>query len=237
MNMKIIVAATAALFSTSTFAADLISPAPVATYEPAAVMDWSGFYAGVFGGVTTGDSDFSIVPVGGPSVFDLSTNAGGGVVGVQIGADAQFDQFVLGAVADIAYTNHGVDLSFAIPALGGASADISSQLNYLGTLRARAGLLVQDNLLAYVHGGLAYGQTEQSLTFGGVVIPGLGTQDRWGYTLGAGIEYAINDQISLQTEYAYTHFDSEDIFVAPGVGALTEALSFHTVKAGLNFHF
>jgi outer membrane immunogenic protein len=234
MNKLMLTAAAAALFSTSAFAADLISSTPVAPYEPASAMNWSGFYAGIFGGVTSGDSDFSIVPVGGPSVFDLSTNASGGLVGVQIGADAQFDQFVLGAVADIAYTNHGVDLSLSG---GGITADISSQLNYLGTLRARAGLLVQDNLLAYVHGGLAYGQTEQSISVGGVAIPGTGDQDRWGYTLGAGIEYAVNDRISLQTEYSYTHFDSEDIFVAPGAGALTEALSFHTVKAGVNFHF
>jgi outer membrane immunogenic protein len=232
MNKLVLAAAAAALFSTSAYSADLIYP--TAAVPEAPVTDWSGFYAGIFGGVTTGDSDFSLVPVGGPSVFDLSINAGGGLVGVQIGADAQFDQFVLGAVADIAYTNHGVDMSLSG---GGVTADISSQLNYLGTLRARAGLLVQDNLLAYVHGGLAYGQTEQSITMGGVGFPGTGTQDRWGYTLGAGIEYAINDQISLQTEYSYTHFDSEDIIVAPGVGAITEALSFHTVKAGLNFHF
>ncbi|HEY4203261.1 MAG TPA: outer membrane beta-barrel protein [Devosiaceae bacterium] len=233
MHKLVLAAAAAALFSTSAFAADLSAPSVVVS---SSATNWSGFYAGVFGGVATGDFDYSAVPAGGgPSVLDLNVNGGGGLAGVQVGADAQFDQFVVGAVADLALTNHRAEIGVSVPG-GGLDADIQSQLNYLGTVRVRAGMAF-DNVLAYVHGGLAYGQTEPSISVAGIgAVPGLDKQNRWGYTLGAGIEYKVNDNVSLETEYAYTHFDDKSL-ADLGAGSINEALSFHTVKAGVNFRF
>ena len=171
------------------------------------------------------------------STLDFDVNGGGGLAGIQIGADYQINQFVVGAVADIAISNHRAELGISDP-LGGGDTEISSTLTYLGTVRARAGVAF-DNLLAYAHGGVAFGQTEQDITFGGVAVPGLDLEnpDRVGYTVGAGIEYAVTDKISLQTEYAFTNFGEEDVYSDGAGNAITEELSFHTVKAGLNFRF
>lgn len=236
MNKILFSTAILASFSAPAMAADfgvINQPAPSAYEAPA--QDWTGFYAGVFGAASTGPFEYSAIPAGGPSLLDLDVNGGGGLAGVQIGYDYQFDQFVIGAVADIAISNHRADIG--INAGGGAiDADISSTLNYLGTVRARAGFAT-DSLLAYAHGGVAFGNTEQEINVGGVAVPGTGDQDRVGFTVGAGVEYAVTDNISLQTEYAFTSFGDEDIYSDGFGNSITENLSFHTVKAGVNFRF
>lgn len=234
MKKFVLAAAATALLSGTTFAADLgviSQPAPAA-YIP--VSDWNGFYAGIFGGVANGPFDYSVVPAGSPSILDVTVNGGGFLGGAQIGYDVQFDQFVLGAVTDIAVTNHRADLSMSAPG-GGMDANATSRLTYLGTIRARAGYAF-DDLLAYVHGGVAYGRTETEVVVNGVAAPGILNNDRWGYTVGAGVEYKVTENVSLQTEYSFTRFDARDVYNVGG-DAITEALGIHAVKAGINFRF
>lgn len=74
-----------ALMSGSAFAADLITvptstPAALPVYEEAAGFDWSGFYAGVYGGIQNS-------PVGGMQYG----------AGAMAGVNAQFDFYLLGA--------------------------------------------------------------------------------------------------------------------------------------------
>lgn len=192
---KIAILATAAMLSTSAFAADLgviSQPAPVG-FEP--VNDWTGFYAGVFGSI--GAADFELVPAGLPGGF-LSTGRGA-LGGVQVGYDYQLDSFVLGAVADIALSGVEGRASFG-GGLGGF--EYTSRLEYLGTVRARAGFLPTDDLLVYAHGGFAYGRSTPSLNAGGLPAPGFVAANRTGWTVGAGLEYAVTENISVQTEYA-----------------------------------
>ncbi|MET3924622.1 outer membrane protein [Devosia sp. 2618] len=234
MKKLLITVIAASALSSTAFAADfgvVLQPAPAGYIAPA--TDWTGFYAGIFGGVTSGPFDFSLVPPAGPSVLDVTVQGGGAVGGAQIGYDVQLNQFVLGLVADIAVSNHRAGASLTS---GPNTADIETRLTYLGTVRARAGYAF-DDVLAYVHGGLAYGHTETTATVNGVdAALGLTNPDRVGYVVGAGFEYQVSENISLQTEYSYTGFRDESI-LAIGGGNLNQALSFHTVKAGVNFRF
>ena len=191
--------------------------------------DWTGFYAGIFGGLSTGDTSLSAVAAGVPTVGLFDLTGGGGLLGVQVGANYQMNQFVIGAVADFAVTNHHAGIGGA--GLGGATLDF--RLNNLATVRARAGYAF-DNLLAYVHGGVAFGQLDQDALLGAPV--GASNLNRVGYTVGAGLEYALNESISIQAEYAYTDLGDKELFVLPG-GSINEAVSFHTIKAGVNFSF
>lgn len=228
---KIAILAAAAMMSTSAFAADLgviSQPAPVG-FEP--VNNWTGFYAGVFGGV--GAADFELTPVGVPGAGFLSTGRGA-LGGVQVGYDYQIDSFVLGAVADIALS--GVEGRASIG--GGLGFEYTSRLEYLGTVRARAGFLPTDDLLVYAHGGFAYGRSNPTLSLGGVPAPGFVATNRTGWTIGAGVEYAVTENISLQTEYAYTDLGAPTVSDAALLPAsATESLKLHTVKAGVNFRF
>ena len=79
------------------------------------------------------------------------------------------------------------------------TASSSERLNYLGTVRGRAGWLASPSLLIYGTGGLAYGEVRQAglLTQTiappdpSVPVPGVGanTTTRAGYVVGAGAEW------------------------------------------------
>ncbi|WIY54168.1 outer membrane beta-barrel protein [Devosia sp. YIM 151766] len=240
---KVFIAVTAStLLSTAAFAADfgvINQPAP-ANYIPAS--NWTGLYAGIFGGVASSNLDLGILS-GGTGVLDIGFTGGGMLGGVQIGADYQWDNFVLGAVADIALTNIGSEVNFSVPgAAPSIDGTVSSRLTHIGTLRARAGFLPTEDVLIYAHGGVAYAGTEQnaSISIGGVptAATGLLNPNHWGYTVGAGLEYRVTESISFQTEYAYVNLGTQTIYSDPGLGIdLDQSLHHHQVKAGVNFRF
>lgn len=213
-------------------AADLILPAvgesDYAVVAPAS--DWTAFYAGVFGGYTAGKSEYW-GSTGGPT-FPYIGDAAGGLIGFQLGADYQVESFVIGAVADIAWAN------LSSSATGGG-ATFDSRLNYLGTVRARVGV-ANESLLGYVHGGLAYGSNTIDARTGSGPMPEAHGNGRIGYTLGAGVEAKVSENISLLAEYSFTDLGDPVVFSnPPGFAAfdLREAMRFHTVKVGVNYRF
>jgi outer membrane immunogenic protein len=229
MKRILLTAAFSAVLFSSAHAADaIVEQAPEL---PVAAYNWSGAYIGVFGGITTGDYGYEAAAAGGPAAsFDVSGS--GALGGVQLGYDYQTGPWVFGAVADIAFTNHEASLSGSIPGVGNASAE--SELKYLGTVRARAGYAF-DRALFYGHGGFAYGKTEQDVVLDGVSVFS-GDKSRTGFVVGAGVEYAITDRISFQTEYSYVDLGKDDIFNQGGL-TVREDVSFHAIKAAVNFRF
>ena len=217
--------------------------ADVAEEIPAASMyDWSGVYVGLIGGVTAGDSDYAVGATGIPGTLNVSTNASGGFIGGQLGYDWQMGNFVIGGVADIAWANNEANVSLTAP---GLAASVSSELSYLGTLRARLGYAT-DRVLFYAHGGWAYGKTKQSASATAVGI-GAGTlggsTSKNGWTIGAGIEYAAFDNISFGTEYGYFDLGTDTVFsgAVPALGlagaTATESVKFHQLKFAVNYRF
>jgi outer membrane immunogenic protein len=85
----------------------------------------------------------------------------------------------------------------------------NSDLKYLGTVRGRIGYAI-DRLLPYITGGLAVMSDDGSA--------------RAGWTLGAGLEYALMQNLSIKAEYLY---------VDPRGSELRGSI----LRAGLNWHF
>lgn len=214
MKAKLILGAISALALTTTaaVAADPIMPAPVAPISPISALahDWTGFYAGINAGYGFGEA------YGTPGLSDVFDSVDGLVGGAQIGASAQFDMFVLGVEGDIQVSGMSQEV------LG-----VEARLDYFGTVRARAGVAI-DNFMPYVTGGFAYG--------GGTIDDGIDSDNNthWGWTVGAGVEVAMDQSVSFKAEYLYTDLGAEEYF-APG--GLDAGLRFHTVRAGVNFHF
>jgi outer membrane immunogenic protein len=204
-------------------------PAPAAPVVPEN-YNWTGWYVGVFGGLGAGDSEFALDD---GDDFDgtVDVSARGAFGGAQIGADWQTGNWVFGAVADIAATNFGAEISS-----GGGLGDnsLESSLDYLGTVRARAGYAF-DRTLFYAHGGWAYGQMSQTVVLDGTTVfdDDVGKS---GYTVGAGVEHAFTDRLSFQTEYSYIDLGEDDVF-SDGTASLREDNSFHMIKAAINFRF
>ena len=228
--MKLVIAtllSSAALVGAAHAADAVVYDAPVPVVI--ATYDWTGFYFGAYGAVGTGDSD--LFATDGFDAATVDVSASGGFFGAQIGYDWQNGNFVFGGVADIAATNYGTDVNFN-EAFEGVSA--SSELNYLGTVRARLGYAM-DRTLFYGHGGFAYGQSNQNVWLDGVEIWD-DDVSKTGWTIGAGMEYAFTDRLSLQTEYSYVDLGNSTLF-DDGEFLVEDDVSFHMIKAALNFRF
>lgn len=239
--MKNILLASAALsiFAAPAFAADAIvyaDPAPAQPSMERLAYDWTGLYIGGIGGLAAGDFDYAGGPVGGAEALRGSVSAGGGFGGAQIGYDWQVGAWVFGAVADIAKTSIDADASVTD---GVDTFSASSELDYLGTVRGRVGYAF-DRALVYGHGGYAYGRTKQNINVSGTDFFD-GRTSRDGYAVGAGLEYAITDMISVGTEYSYVDLGTENVFVGDlGFGGdvfVNEEVKFHQIKAAVNFRF
>lgn len=262
----LLVAASALAFASGAHAADLIiNEPPVADTLPAEGYDWSGPYIGINAGVAQGifKHPFAIgyedyCDYDCPETLDASSNlldgsgdvtAGGFIYGVTAGYNVQMDGIVLGVEADIqGSTVDGrvsLDLNDDIGILGGDTfhIDAGTSLDWWGTVRARLGATF-DRTLLYVTAGPAWGRTTSSLSasLGGTSLLDLSEEnDRMGWTAGIGLEQAIADNITFKTEYLYTDLGSANLFDGPIIGPINATVdsnvTFHTVRAGLNFHF
>lgn len=250
MKTTAFIALTSLLLAGSAQAADLMISEPVAPVYSSSSFDWSGFYAGVnlgYGGGTvahpiTVDYDNGQDPAASIGA-SLDVTGSGFLYGVQGGYNFLADDFLFGIEGDIQGSSIDGRVSASIDQDGNsAEIDAGTSVDWLATLRPRIGM-VHDDFLVYVTGGLAYAQTTSSAN---IDINGSGGSieqeiPRWGYTVGAGIEYALTDNMSFKTEYLYTDLGDEEIIggpIAEDVDAsLGTAIAFHTVRAGVNFHF
>lgn len=130
------------------------------------------------------------------------------------------------------------------------------ELEWTGSLRARAGVLPTEKLLLYVTGGLAYGDFQDSYATSNTAntFTFRGAEDNaWGYVIGGGGELMITSNVSLGVEYLYTDLGDSD-FTARAGPPITNVFSFdnpagtdmrrtddsletHAIRATLNYRF
>lgn len=221
-------------------AADLTVVEDVIVATPA--FNWTGFYAGVhagYGWANLDTTDTESYGGGKPDGF-----FGGG----QVGYNYQFgNNVVLGIEADAAFADLKDDSSTHLPFSDDTFVDlgVSTKITALGTVRARAGYAV-DRFLPYVTGGFAWANAKSSESINGNVdfIPNFNVSDSQfftGWTVGAGVEYAVTNNITAKVEYLYADLGSKDFsFNYPGFDDSKlkgDLSSLQTVKLGLNYKF
>ncbi|MEM1365289.1 MAG: outer membrane beta-barrel protein [Pseudomonadota bacterium] len=96
----------------------------------------------------------------------------------------------------------------------------------LGTITGRLGFLPTERLLIFGEAGAALGVVRGATAAGGTQ-----TEITSGYTLGAGAEFALDDQLTFVGEYTYT--DLENRTVPTG----TDQLRSSSFEAGIKFRF
>ncbi|MCB5175964.1 outer membrane protein [Microvirga lenta] len=218
-------------------AADLPSRvAPLPVIAPVPVFTWTGFYVGVNAGYgwSTNDSGYYVDPTT-DLIVRGGSDEGGFVGGAQVGYNYQIGNFVLGVETDIQYADIG---GRDRGAFDGIAFRDSSDGNWFGTVRARAGVAF-DRALIYVTGGLAYGDVARGNSFyvdaDGDFIYGSSDDVNTGWTLGGGVEYAFTNNLTAKVEGLYVNLDtSNDDF---GFYADRNNAEFGVVRAGLNFKF
>jgi len=229
-------------FAHSAFAADLSLP-PVYKAPPPAYFSWTGWYVGVNGGGGWGTTNHTATTgfTGIPGLPGLTTgnfNTSGGLVGGTVGYNYQINWFLVGAEADLDWSNIRGTFNGTVPIPGGSAGfSLSSQLRWLETTRVRAGF-VWDHALIYGTAGAALGGVNATANASaaasgiGAAVTASDTQTRFGWTAGAGVEYAFTNWLSGKVEYMYVDLGSQNQIVIDNVKFKT-----NIVRAGLNLHF
>lgn len=218
-----------ALAASATLAADV---------ETTPGFDWTGAYVGAHfgygdpsldGRFDTGEDDSEFIS------FADDINADGILGGLQAGYNYQIDNIVLGIEADISFTDFSGDTEDDDRDEGdGIKADI----DYLASLRARAGLAA-DTLLFYGTGGLAYANGEFKFKNGGENAGSIDIDDL-GFVVGGGVEWAATEQATFRVEGLYYGFGKErnaDDIDDGDDDDFVELKDIVTVRAGVNWRF
>jgi outer membrane immunogenic protein len=229
--------------------ADLRTP-PAAPVPPVApVWSWAGVYIGINGGYG-GDRIRSNGLDTGTGVFTQSSAATSGFLGGgQVGYNWQFptSNIVLGLEADAQESGVKSEYIASVIAAGAAAGlDAGTKVEWFGTVRGRAGYAF-GQVMPYLTGGFAYGETK-SFASGVAGFGGLGavgtfsrTHEPTGWTLGAGLEYAITHNLTFKTEYLYLDLGKTLVYTLPdgvgGIASLREHTTLNVVRAGLNYKF
>jgi outer membrane immunogenic protein len=218
------------------FAADLPIPAPVykAPPPPPPVFSWTGWYIGGNAGYGWGSSTnpniatdpfdslgfAGVVSPAGGNVFP-GLSPSGFIGGGQSGYDWQVNSsWIVGLVTDF----QGANISAAgTNSFSGITESLSERLNFLGTVRGRAGWAV-NNWLFYSSGGLAYGNVHSTINYNdpvltGATVSGSNSETRVGWAAGAGVNYAVTQNWIIGVDYLHYdlgHTNVNGVTVSPG---------------------
>jgi opacity protein-like surface antigen/outer membrane protease len=245
--------------------AGLVATAPVTfatadeAIQPSAIYNWSGGYLGAHVG---GLANFSQVtdPLG-PSLFGNPNLAAGPFAGLQAGYNFQSGAIVYGVEADVSLPE--VRGTSTCSALSGSFINSNCQagIDAFGTLTGRLGFALGDDGRSLIYGKAGAAWQSGSLdiatndsTRGGAGNPYTHNSNgisSWGWTLGAGAEYALAGNWSVAAEYDYANFGKSGVSLLPSAvldstGAVSSLVAgreghisseLHEFKLGLNYHF
>jgi outer membrane immunogenic protein len=236
-------AALSLLTVVSAFGADLGPLPPPPLQPPPPAFTWTSCYGGlqVSGGLGTKDvSDTAGVlsPVTGFTTVNL--NVSGVIGGGQIGCDYEFtSNWVLGIEGAVSGGNIGAKGTFTPPGIPGDSTTFKESSDFLMSVTGRVGY-AWDRLMIYGKGGIAWVDDRYSAFDSFVTYDYEATENRMGWTAGAGIEWAFWNDLSAKLEYDYYGFGQRDVLFIDSLGnppgPLNVKQNIQVIKLGLNFH-
>jgi outer membrane immunogenic protein len=157
-----------------------------------ASAEWSGSYLGVYGGYVDAGSQWDASAAAGDTL-----SPEGGTVGVFYGYNWEDSGLLLGGEANVSFTEFSETEDCSNPVF-----ECTLDINWLGSLRGRAGIAV-DNVLLYGTGGLAWSVIQTSTDEPGNPTE---TQALLGWTAGAGVEINLNQNVRLGVEYRHSDY-------------------------------
>jgi len=238
---------------------------------------WTGFYVGANIGydwstsrqkIETADPQGSLVdPSGLTQAVMFPNKLKGGRSGVagggQVGYNYQFNTHVIGAEIDFSGLDSTQSKSFSASFFDASKAPFPAyfsdvrghvSVTHLGTARLRAGENV-NGILLYATGGLAFGAVHASSTFADNnvnnpppdVLSGSKREEKFGYTIGGGVEFPLIGAISTKVEYIFYDLGSVEYdtipnaFTAGDIPGVTQHVKYRAngnlFRVGLNYKF
>lgn len=221
--------------------------------------DWSGVYVGAQGGYLMGASQ--TVDISGSQQFvgfqqvgfipySVDSDIDDFIGGAQIGYNKQSGTMVYGAELDFQFGPNG-EPGIGCESIGdgcGIQTIVASELKWLGTVRGRIGKAF-DRSLFYATAGLALGEVQNSLEVNETGsdsddLFGSDSSTRFGWTIGAGAEYALTQNISVRGEYLYYNLSNNSVTAtlrqdpsSPEFGEAEFSNDGQIVRLGVNYKF
>jgi outer membrane immunogenic protein len=253
------VVAVTATMAGSAFAADM----PLQAVAPVAVYDWGGMYVGgVIGGAwgRTDSSDSGLGILG--TLLNVpviqTTDSSGFIGGIEGGSRYQMGKLVIGYEADITWggVNGTSTTSFSPigvpPGAFSLTRAITANSKWTATTVSTVGI-AHDRWLIYGKAGVAYTHIDYTDNWTGMLLgagfpafSGTGSENRVGWTVGTGIEWAVWNNWSVKAEYDYLDFGNRTVAingtVLPGIAnigvstGLQNTNHINQFKAGVNWH-
>lgn len=210
-------------------AADLSAPPPYKAAPIAMPMmyNWSGFYIGANAGYGWSRQCVDITAINGATnVFDEGCkDAGGGLIGGQVGYRWQAGQFVFGLEAQGDWAN----LRNSRVSLFEPANTYKSTLDGLGMFTAQVGYAANE-VLFYVKGGAAVGSQNFGIydTFSGTGLA-YASRTRWGGVVGGGIEYGLTPNWTVGIEYDYLwRVSDSNTWLTPTLAPAIDSITTNT---------
>jgi len=220
-----------ALGGASAPAADL--PIRTSTKAPAmiaAISDWSGFYLGINGGGGSSRKCWTnSSSLGAPTVPNASEgchDAGGGLVGGQIGYRLQSAAFVFGLEAQGDWSNlKGSNTSAFRP-----GATNQTRVNALGLFTGQVGY-AWNNVLWYLRGGAAVTSDKYTgiSTATGFTFDQAG-ETRWGGVVGTGVEVSFAQNWSVGADYSHLFMADRSLTLTTAVAPVGAPSRVDTIR-------
>ncbi|HWM81513.1 MAG TPA: outer membrane protein [Pseudolabrys sp.] len=219
-------------------AADLSRKAPV---RPAAVaaaavpFTWTGVYLGGHIGYGWANSRWSDLSSG----ESISVKNNGVLGGGQIGFNYQMGTWVVGLEADYSASGIKGASAIVIDPTDNDRSTINPHLRWTSLVTARLGYAF-DRYLPYIKGGVAFGDIRYSFNNLTTGMAGGTTIRRTGWTIGTGLEVALDGNWSVRAEYDYIQFGNKNKALPDEDGAIQPVStrhSSHQIRLGVNYRF
>jgi len=226
-------------------AADMPTKTPVkAAPVVAPAYNWTGFYIGAVGSYGWGDAQHCQHNITAFAECDASfpqTNLTGWQGGATVGYNWQWTTWVFGIEGDWSWgklsgsspstTTFGC---IAPAGVAGCFTDIKST----ATIRGRVGWAF-DRFLPYVTAGVAWNKLEASM---GAVTVSSGDTTKASFVAGAGLEYAVWQNLSAKVEYLYISKVGDLTYdngaaCGPATPCYAHVGAINEVRFGLNYRF
>jgi len=218
------------LAATSTASAAEMHAPTTKAFPALAPFGWTGFYVGGSAGAGRTSADAGLSAFNGPAPLYAPEDIAGlnalgspglsginAIVGGKAGYNWQWGHVVAGLEGDVSRFRFNKTVAtagnpFGTFDRGTAAFSTSASTDWIATIRPRIGYAV-DKALLYATGGAAIGNVKYSNAYVGFSPEGAGfefeaasvSQTRIGWTVGAGIDYAITPHWVMSGEYL--HFD------------------------------
>jgi outer membrane immunogenic protein len=215
---------------------------PIYSAPPIIALNWTGCYLGGHLGGSFSNEKIS----------STDLNSTGILAGGQGGCNLQFaTNWVVGIEADASGENPqgsgSSQQTVILPGIittAGSTGFASSRTDFIATATGRLGYTFGrlSQGMVYAKGGTAWAHDKYQFSGQTIVTPFnfSASETRVGWTVGAGVEWAMWENWSVKLEYDYLDFGNRAVtFNDPVLGAATIGISqrISEVKLGVNYRF